>query len=56
MQRWKKKKDHSHSDSCTRASIKRKFHDVGDICISVSTKHKGVAEVRFTIVDVSLCN
>ncbi|OIT00644.1 transcription factor gte12 [Nicotiana attenuata] len=44
MQRWKKKKDHSHSDSCTRASIKRKFHDVGDICISVSTKHKGVAE------------
>ncbi|KAK4359522.1 hypothetical protein RND71_021751 [Anisodus tanguticus] len=48
MQRWKKgesKKDHSEGPpSSTRASIKRKFHEVVDNCNSVSTKHGAVAQ------------
>lgn len=42
MQRWKKgesnKEQSEGPPSCTRASIKRKFHLVGHNCNSVSTK------------------
>ncbi|XP_059305194.1 uncharacterized protein LOC132056838 [Lycium ferocissimum] len=48
MQRWKKgesNKDHAEGPtSSTRASIKRKFNEVGDNCNCVSTKLGGVAK------------
>ncbi|MCE2055319.1 hypothetical protein HAX54_042410 [Datura stramonium] len=51
-----KKEQSEGPPSCTRASIKRKFHQVGDNCNSVSTKHAAVAEDAHHKKNSSKCN